>query len=82
MTAAEDIRRIARQIVEINDRNTQIATAVEQQGTVAAGISENVLKIREVSENTNAETRELESASEEILAQVQNMRQLLTMFKS
>ena len=79
--ASKEMKLIAQQVDEINERNTQIAAAVEEQGAVAQDISKNILNIREISEHTVSTTSVLGENSDKLKTLTAQTRQLLSSFK-
>lgn len=64
---AESIATITGSVSEINDMNTQIATAAEEQSVVAEEISRNIHVIDDVSNLTTLTAEQTASASERLL---------------
>ena len=57
-SSGEALDRISETVTKINDMNTQIASASEEQSTTAVQINQNVLVVNQISRKsaTNAET--------------------------
>lgn len=75
--AGRSLERIADAVARINDMNTQIATAVEEQSAVTEEINRNMVNIRDVAEanhqlagRTDGESHRLVGLSEELSALV------------
>ncbi|MGO1233149.1 MAG: methyl-accepting chemotaxis protein, partial [Marinobacter sp.] len=65
-SAGGTIREMAEAVEEIRQYNHQIATAAEQQASVAEDINQNVTRIRDVGEQSAASTEQVSGASEEL----------------
>jgi len=64
----------------INDMNTQIASAVEQQGAVADEINRSVFSIRDMSEQNLSAVEQTSSTSEQMLSISQGFSELSSQF--
>lgn len=71
----------AKKVVEVNDRNTLIASTVEQQGAVASEVSRNVLAIKEVAEDTFNSVKTLSSSSQRLYEVSQETGKVLSKYK-
>ncbi len=65
-STGETIREISRAVEEIKQFNSQIATAAEQQTSVAEDINQNVTLIRDVSDQSASSAGQVASASNEL----------------
>ena len=79
--AAQMLRAIADAVVAINDMNTQIASAVEQQSAVAEEVDQNVSRISDLSRDVNqvvsetsVNTDHLAELSAQLSSQVERFR--------
>lgn len=75
--AASCLESIRLAIDKINQMNTQIATAVEQQSVVAEQVSRNVVSIRDLSHN-NAETAKASAAASSHMSSISKKLSALT----
>ncbi|WP_232428146.1 methyl-accepting chemotaxis protein [Photobacterium marinum] len=78
---ATDLDTIAQSVTQINDLNTQIATAAEEQSSVADEITRNMAAIREIvgelsesGEATVSETNNLASANNQLITVVNKFK--------
>ncbi|MDH5302312.1 MAG: methyl-accepting chemotaxis protein [Gammaproteobacteria bacterium] len=76
------LQEIADAVSVINDMNTQIASASEQQGAVAEEINRNVLNIRSAAEEAVLESKKVATISAEIGESVSGLQGMLGQFKS
>ena len=65
-TTGETIREIAAAVGNISQFNSQIATAAEQQTSVAEDINQNVTQIRDVSDQSATAAEQISSSSNEL----------------
>ena len=65
-TAGTTIREMASAVEEIRQYNSQIATAAEQQTSVAEDINQNVTLIRDVGDQSATSTEQVSAASDEL----------------
>ncbi|SET41318.1 MULTISPECIES: HAMP domain-containing methyl-accepting chemotaxis protein [Marinobacter] len=65
-TTGETIREIAAAVGNISQYNSQIATAAEQQTSVAEDINQNVTQIRDVSDQSATAAEQISSSSNEL----------------
>lgn len=65
----------------INHMNTQVASAAVEQSTVSEEVSENIIKINGVSEDTVAQAAKTSEASGALAEQAQNLREIVNEFK-
>lgn len=79
--AAESLGEIAGAVAQINDMNTQIASASEEQSAVAAEINSNVSNIRHVADQTAAGAQQTASASDELARLSSQLQGLMTRFR-
>ncbi|MDZ7904172.1 MAG: hypothetical protein U5L01_17310 [Rheinheimera sp.] len=66
----------------IMDMTTQIATAIEEQSHVAAEVNKNVVKIRDISEQSLMIARHNAQISEEVAEQAAQLHQSIDRFKA
>ena len=78
----EALKDIARAVSVINDMNTQIASAAEQQGAVADEINRNVVNIRAVAEDAAAESQKVANIGHDIRASVSGLHGMLKQFEA
>lgn len=64
--AGDALRKITEAIATISDMNTQIASASEEQGSVAEEINRNISSIREIGEQTSQGAQQTATASREM----------------
>ncbi len=76
-----NLSAIAVAVNRINDMNTQIATAVEEQSTVVNEVEHNIGTVNKMAEQTAEFSRQTASASEEISQLTGELQQLVAQFK-
>jgi methyl-accepting chemotaxis protein len=79
--AAESLAMIAGEVSSINDMNTQIATAAEEQTAVAAEIDRSITNITHVAEATADGARNVENVSRELVSLANNLESLVGRFR-
>ncbi|OYD23960.1 methyl-accepting chemotaxis protein [Oceanimonas baumannii] len=75
------LNEINQEVTDISDMATQIATAIEQQSSVANEIGRNVVVIRDITDNTVQAVRKNSEATQNIAAQAQNLKQVVSVFQ-
>ena len=75
------LQSITRVIGIINDMNTQISDAAEQQSLVAENINKNVLNVKDIAQENAAASEETRSASTEIAKLAEQLKALTIKFK-
>lgn len=78
----ELLRQITSDVGLIMDMTTQIATAVEEQSIVAADVNKNVVRIRDISEDSLRISEHNAQISEEVASQASLLRQTVDKFKA
>ncbi len=81
-TAGEALSTIVSGITRINDMNTQIASASEEQSVVAEEINQNVVKISEIAANSSANAGQTQHSSDELSRLSVELQGLVSQFKS
>jgi methyl-accepting chemotaxis protein len=76
------LTEITQDVTNIMDMTTQIAAAIEQQSHVAAEVNKNVVKIRDLSDDTFSYARQNAAISEEVAQQAASLRQSVQIFKA
>ncbi len=79
--AAESLAMIAGSVSAINDMNTMIASAAEEQSAVAAEMQSNMNNIREVADRSAEGARQTAQASEELARLAAEQQALMAQFK-
>lgn len=79
-STGETIGELSQTITTITQLNYQIATAAEEQTSVAEDINRNITFIRDVTERTAGLTNEASTASNDLVAQGETLRQQVTRF--
>ncbi len=79
--AAESLASIAGSVSNINDMNTMIASAAEEQSSVAAEMQANMNNIREVSDRSASGAQQTAQASEELARLASEQQQLMAQFQ-
>jgi methyl-accepting chemotaxis protein len=77
----EALRAIAAAVTKITDMNVQIASAVEQQSTVAEDINRNITSISGIGEQTASGARQSVAASGELARLATDMQGVVARFK-
>ncbi len=80
-SAGESLTSITSSVKQINDMNLQIATAAEEQTSVAEEINRNVLQIRTLVEGTTSGARQTSAASMELTKLATALQALVGQFK-
>ncbi|EKO3575762.1 methyl-accepting chemotaxis protein [Vibrio metschnikovii] len=80
-SAAQELEIILLKIRDITDRNTQVATATEEQSTVVYTINSNVEEINVVNEKTTVTAEQLAQASQELSDLSQRLDSMVSNFK-
>ncbi|WP_038173149.1 methyl-accepting chemotaxis protein [Vibrio pacinii] len=79
--AVEVLVRISERIHDISDRNTQVATATEEQSTVVHTINQNIEEINAINEVTTGTAEELAAASSELKELSERLDRMVGSFK-
>ncbi|PWB35351.1 methyl-accepting chemotaxis protein [Pseudomonas sp. SDI] len=79
--AAEALESITQAVSVINDMNTQIASAAEEQSAVAEDINRNVINIGQVANEVAGGADESSSASAELTKLAEQQRRLINQFR-
>ncbi|WP_371920846.1 methyl-accepting chemotaxis protein [Pseudomonas sp. v388] len=79
--AGKALAEITAAIVQINERNTTIATATEQQAQVAREVDRNLTSIRDLSLQTSAGANQTAAASGELSQLAVGLNQVVLRFK-
>ena len=79
--ASGSLDAIVRSVASINEMNTQIAAAAEEQSAVAEEINKNVVNISQLSEKTASGADETMTASGELSSLASDLQQLVSQFK-
>lgn len=79
--AREALEAITGIIATINEMNTQIASAAEQQSTTAEEINRNVVNIREIAGDTSEEARNTAAATDDLARLAVQLQALVGKFK-
>ncbi|WPO99089.1 methyl-accepting chemotaxis protein [Pseudomonas sp. HR96] len=79
--AGQALAEITAAIVQINERNTSIATATEQQAQVAREVDRNLTSIRDLSTQTAAGAHQTSAASGELSQLAVGLNQVVMRFK-
>lgn len=75
------LQSITHAISLINDMNTQIASAAEQQSSVAENINENVINVKQIAQENAVASEQTRSASTEIAELAEQLKALTIKFK-
>ena len=81
-TAGDSLLTITRAITEINDMNTMIASAAEEQSAVTEEINKNIVSIREAAEQTTEGAAQTTTSSEELSKLAVELQHLVEQFKT
>lgn len=79
--AVQVLVRISERIHDISDRNTQVATATEEQSTVVHTINQNIEEINAINEVTTGTAEELAAASSELKELSERLDRMVGSFK-
>ena len=79
--AIGSLNSIAQQVSEMNDVNTQIATAVEQQSAVSEEINRNIVQINQSAEEVLFGVGDIGVAAESLAEQSHNLTDMIQRFK-
>jgi len=79
--AGGSLEDITHSVSLINDMNTQIATAAEEQSAVAEEINRNIVNISEIVDRTADGANQTSVASEELASLAAQLQQLVNQFK-
>ncbi len=79
--AGGSLEEITHSVSLINDMNTQIATAAEEQSAVAEEINRNIVNISEIVDRTADGANQTSIASEELASLASQLQQLVNQFK-
>ncbi|WP_117232575.1 methyl-accepting chemotaxis protein [Vibrio maerlii] len=79
--AVEVLGGISDRILDITDRNTQVATATEEQSTVVHTINQNIEEINSINEVTTGTAEQLADASQELKALSSRLDTMVGSFK-
>jgi methyl-accepting chemotaxis protein len=79
--AGTAIQEMARGVEEIRQYNSQIATAAEEQSSVAEEINQNVTLIRDVGDQSASSTEQVSAASQELARLAEGLNAQIARFK-
>lgn len=79
--SSEILAEISTEMSVVNDTNTQIATAAEEQGAVAEEINRNIVAASDLSKQVNAQTEQCATASHELAKLSNDMNSMVSKFK-
>ncbi|MDO7896913.1 methyl-accepting chemotaxis protein [Pseudomonas citrulli] len=80
--AGQSLQQITHAVLEINERNLQIATASEQQAHVARDVDRSLVSIRDLATQSSEGTRQTLIASNELSHLAVNLNNLVLRFKT
>ncbi|WP_055136362.1 methyl-accepting chemotaxis protein [Pseudomonas corrugata] len=80
--AGQSLQQITHAVLEINERNLQIATASEQQAHVARDVDRSLVSIRDLAVQSSEGTRQTLIASNELSQLAVNLNNLVLRFKT
>ena len=80
-SASDSLKTITNSVSIITDMNTQIATAAEEQTTVADEISRNVQQIADIAEDSSERAIELDHTTSELVQLEQRLVKIVDQFK-
>ncbi len=79
--ASESLESITRAVASINDMNTQIASAAEEQSAVTEEINQNVNTISEIANETATSSQQNYSASQQLSSLAQELTEKVRRFR-
>ena len=79
--AVEVLVNISERIHDISDRNTQVATATEEQSTVVHTINQNIEEINGINQVTTSTAEELAAASSDLKELSERLDRMVGSFK-
>lgn len=79
--AGESLEAIAASVTTINDMNTQIASAAEEQSSVAGELNRNITNIHQVAEESEQQAGSIRSACNELARMGEQLQHLVGRFK-
>lgn len=79
--ASQSLHVIAAEVTTINDMNTQVATAAEEQSAVAEEINRNITTISDIADKTSSGATQTAQSSEELLRLAVELQRLVSQFK-
>lgn len=79
--AGDALQLIAEAIGQINEQNLTIASAAEEQATVAREVDRNLVNIRDLSTQTSAGANETQASSAELARLAQSLSELVRHFR-
>jgi methyl-accepting chemotaxis protein len=79
--AGTALNDIAGKVADIDDMNALIATAAKEQCTVAEEVSQSVIRISQLTEQTTDGSSQASQASAELAAQAESLQELASHFK-
>ncbi|MET0066697.1 MAG: methyl-accepting chemotaxis protein [Candidatus Thiodiazotropha sp.] len=80
--ASETLDRIVSSVGMISDRNTQIASASEEQSAVAHEIDRSVVQISRLSEHSEVASQQITQATAELAHLGESLREMISQFKT
>jgi methyl-accepting chemotaxis protein len=80
--AGNALEAIANSVDSINDMNTRIATAAEEQTAIVEEVNRNIISINEVAKQAAVGTRETARASDEMVSITERSDQMIKKFKT
>ncbi len=78
--AGDSLKNITHNVEKIIEKTTQIATAAEQQSSVAEEINRNITRINDVTSHTMGATKKSLVDNEALVTEIKNLRQIVTQF--
>ncbi len=80
--AASALTEITRMVSKINDMNTQIASAAEEQTSVAEEINKNILSVNTITQQNSQGAQQTENASRNLSSLATELQSLVQTFKT
>ena len=80
--ATSALTEITRMVSKINDMNTQIASAAEEQTAVAEEINQNILSVNTITQQTSQGAQQTENSSRELAKLAMGLQSLVQTFKT
>lgn len=79
--AAESLESITRAVITINEMNTHIASAAEEQSATADEMNHNIVNISQLSDQTSNGSEQTTTAANELAKLANDLQQLIGQFK-